>query len=326
MTSRDVLHVGESALYPALQRLLLNGWAKAEWGLSETNRRARYYHIDRRRPETACRRARGIRAHGSGDPARAGSHVVGRSSWVLASSAGISPPAIATRRGAARGDRGPPRAACGAPRKRRSDAAGGGGRQPSSHRQCPPRPRRCARGLARILGHMVAGRALRPAHLSQEPGVHRGGGGDARPRHRRQYGIFTVVNAVLFRDLSAPRAHELVSISQSVQGVPDLAGQEAFSTSEYFAYRDRAQTLSGLAGLCQREGGGDARRRHAAQDPRRARQLQLLRRAAAASRRSAARSPHATASRAPTSWSSSATSCGGRRLRRTPGSWGARFN
>jgi PadR family transcriptional regulator PadR len=45
VTSRDILHVGESALYPALQRLLLNGWAKAEWGLSETNRRARYYRL-----------------------------------------------------------------------------------------------------------------------------------------------------------------------------------------------------------------------------------------------------------------------------------------
>ena len=45
VTSRDVLHVGESALYPALQRLLLNGWAKAAWGLSETNRRARYYTL-----------------------------------------------------------------------------------------------------------------------------------------------------------------------------------------------------------------------------------------------------------------------------------------
>src|SRR5688572_5763071 len=45
VTSRDILHVGESALYPALQRLLLNGWAKAEWGLSETNRRARYYAL-----------------------------------------------------------------------------------------------------------------------------------------------------------------------------------------------------------------------------------------------------------------------------------------
>ena len=45
VTSRDVLYVGESALYPALQRLLVNGWAKAEWGLSEANRRARYYTL-----------------------------------------------------------------------------------------------------------------------------------------------------------------------------------------------------------------------------------------------------------------------------------------
>jgi PadR family transcriptional regulator, regulatory protein PadR len=41
--SDDVLQVGESSLYPALQRLLLNGWVKAEWGASENNRRARYY-------------------------------------------------------------------------------------------------------------------------------------------------------------------------------------------------------------------------------------------------------------------------------------------
>jgi transcriptional regulator len=45
VTSQDVLHVGESALYPALQRLLVNGWAKADWGVSETNRRARYYRL-----------------------------------------------------------------------------------------------------------------------------------------------------------------------------------------------------------------------------------------------------------------------------------------
>ena len=45
ITSREVLHVGESALYPALQRLLLNGWAKSEWGVSESNRRARYYTL-----------------------------------------------------------------------------------------------------------------------------------------------------------------------------------------------------------------------------------------------------------------------------------------
>ena len=45
VTSQDVLHVGESALYPALQRLLVNGWTNAEWGVSETNRRARYYRL-----------------------------------------------------------------------------------------------------------------------------------------------------------------------------------------------------------------------------------------------------------------------------------------
>ena len=45
LTSGDVLRVGESALYPALQRLLLDGWVKAEWGASENNRRARYYTL-----------------------------------------------------------------------------------------------------------------------------------------------------------------------------------------------------------------------------------------------------------------------------------------
>jgi PadR family transcriptional regulator, regulatory protein PadR len=43
--SEDVLHVGESSLYPALQRLLLNGWVEAEWGASDNNRRARYYTL-----------------------------------------------------------------------------------------------------------------------------------------------------------------------------------------------------------------------------------------------------------------------------------------
>ena len=43
--SDDVLQVGESSLYPALQRLLLNGWVTAEWGPSENNRRARYYTL-----------------------------------------------------------------------------------------------------------------------------------------------------------------------------------------------------------------------------------------------------------------------------------------
>jgi PadR family transcriptional regulator PadR len=45
LASDDVLRVGESALYPALQRLLFNGWVKAKWGPSENNRRARYYTL-----------------------------------------------------------------------------------------------------------------------------------------------------------------------------------------------------------------------------------------------------------------------------------------
>ena len=43
--SDEILQVGESSLYPALQRLLLNGWVKAEWGASENNRRARFYTL-----------------------------------------------------------------------------------------------------------------------------------------------------------------------------------------------------------------------------------------------------------------------------------------
>lgn len=43
--SDDVLTVEEGSLYPALQRLLLQEWVKAEWRKTETNRRARYYTL-----------------------------------------------------------------------------------------------------------------------------------------------------------------------------------------------------------------------------------------------------------------------------------------
>jgi PadR family transcriptional regulator, regulatory protein PadR len=43
--SNEVLQVGESSLYPALQRLLLKSCVKAAWGASENNRRARYYTL-----------------------------------------------------------------------------------------------------------------------------------------------------------------------------------------------------------------------------------------------------------------------------------------
>jgi PadR family transcriptional regulator, regulatory protein PadR len=43
--SKEVLRVEEGSLYPALQRLAVKGWLKAEWGQSENNRRARFYKL-----------------------------------------------------------------------------------------------------------------------------------------------------------------------------------------------------------------------------------------------------------------------------------------
>lgn len=43
--SQDVFQVGESSLYPALQRLTLDGYVDTEWGVSENNRRARFYTL-----------------------------------------------------------------------------------------------------------------------------------------------------------------------------------------------------------------------------------------------------------------------------------------
>ena len=41
----EALQIEEGSLYPALQRILVKGWAKAEWGVSETNRRVRFYRL-----------------------------------------------------------------------------------------------------------------------------------------------------------------------------------------------------------------------------------------------------------------------------------------
>jgi putative ABC transport system permease protein len=77
-------------------------------------------------------------------------------------------------------------------------------------------------------------------------------------------GIFTVLNGVLFRDLPAPGAHELVSIGQTVEGGQFTAmrgGTDTFTISEYYAYRDRAQTLAGViahSGAQETTLGGDA--------------------------------------------------------------------
>lgn len=45
--SRDVFDVNQGSLYPALQRMLRRGWIRAEWRVTENNRRARYYRITR---------------------------------------------------------------------------------------------------------------------------------------------------------------------------------------------------------------------------------------------------------------------------------------
>jgi transcriptional regulator len=55
--SDEVLQVEEGSLYPALQRLLVKGWATAEWGVSANNRRARYYRLT-----AAGRRQLGVEA------------------------------------------------------------------------------------------------------------------------------------------------------------------------------------------------------------------------------------------------------------------------
>jgi transcriptional regulator len=43
--SKDVLQIGQGSLYPALHRLEYKGWIRADWGLSENNRKARFYRL-----------------------------------------------------------------------------------------------------------------------------------------------------------------------------------------------------------------------------------------------------------------------------------------
>lgn len=45
MLSQEILQVEEGVLYPALQRMLLKGWVTAEWGISETKRKVRFYSL-----------------------------------------------------------------------------------------------------------------------------------------------------------------------------------------------------------------------------------------------------------------------------------------
>jgi PadR family transcriptional regulator PadR len=45
LLSNDVLQINQGSLYPALQRLERQGWITADWGVSESNRRARFYRL-----------------------------------------------------------------------------------------------------------------------------------------------------------------------------------------------------------------------------------------------------------------------------------------
>jgi PadR family transcriptional regulator, regulatory protein PadR len=46
-SSENGLQIEDGSLYPALNRMLVRGWLKAEWGTSENNRRARFYSLTR---------------------------------------------------------------------------------------------------------------------------------------------------------------------------------------------------------------------------------------------------------------------------------------
>lgn len=43
--SREGISLEDGSLYPALNRMLVKGWLKAEWGISENNRKARFYRL-----------------------------------------------------------------------------------------------------------------------------------------------------------------------------------------------------------------------------------------------------------------------------------------
>jgi transcriptional regulator len=47
----EVIQIGEGSLYPALYRMELKGWIKAEWGITENNRKAKYYKLTRKQLE-----------------------------------------------------------------------------------------------------------------------------------------------------------------------------------------------------------------------------------------------------------------------------------
>jgi transcriptional regulator len=55
----DVLRVEEGSLYPALYRMVQKGWIKGEWGVSENNRRAKFYRLTKAGEREAAQQADG---------------------------------------------------------------------------------------------------------------------------------------------------------------------------------------------------------------------------------------------------------------------------
>ncbi len=45
IVSKEVLHAEEGSLYPALHKMELEGWIASEWGVTENNRKAKYYRL-----------------------------------------------------------------------------------------------------------------------------------------------------------------------------------------------------------------------------------------------------------------------------------------
>jgi PadR family transcriptional regulator PadR len=58
-SSRELLHIEEGSLYPALSRMERRGWIRSEWGASETNRKAKYYQMTTRGQEQLATQADG---------------------------------------------------------------------------------------------------------------------------------------------------------------------------------------------------------------------------------------------------------------------------
>ena len=67
--SEDLLKLNQGTLYPALLRLEQRSWISSKWGVSENNRKAKFYTLTRDRPPTARDRNRKLGAHGRSHPA-----------------------------------------------------------------------------------------------------------------------------------------------------------------------------------------------------------------------------------------------------------------